>query len=35
MPGLIFLLLMVFKSFYYAIKMKKYLFSPDLFDNNK
>jgi hypothetical protein len=34
-PGLMFLLPMIFKSFYYIIKIKKYLFIPVLFDNNK
>jgi hypothetical protein len=34
-PGLIFLLPMVFGSFYYAIKMRKYLFFPAFFGNNK
>jgi hypothetical protein len=34
-PGLMFLLSMIFKSFYYIIKIKKYLFIPVLFDNNK
>jgi hypothetical protein len=35
MLGLMFLLPMIFRSFYCAIKMRKYLFIPALFGNDK